>query len=129
VAGVVGLAAWPDDPEPEYHGKKLSAWIDSFWPQPIGVITGVGFSNKPRKAEEAVRHIGTNALPYLLKWLNYERPKWRIAVLHACNELPRWLIKDSFRERILGINPDIRRGGIIGHFGYLAPMQLPHARS
>ena len=30
------------------------------------------------EAAEALRHIGTNALPYLLKWIRYETPSWKV---------------------------------------------------
>ena len=29
------------------------------------------------EAEMAVRNIGTNGIPFLLQWINYEPPTWR----------------------------------------------------
>src|SRR2546423_1833012 len=50
--------------EPEYGGKKLSAWIDLY-------------KIKPEERQEALTHMGTNALPWLLNWFQYERPPWK----------------------------------------------------
>jgi hypothetical protein len=66
------VAFWPGEREPEYSGKKLSEWL----------IEGPFVYDGPRsgmeqEAMEAVRHIGTNALPYLLRWMRYERPPWK----------------------------------------------------
>ena len=46
--------------EPEYGGKRLSEWV-----QVLGARAVNG--GDTHLADEAIRHIGTNALPYLLK--------------------------------------------------------------
>src|SRR2546425_9708416 len=56
--------------EPEYEGKRLSEWVDRY-------ATG---SFNPGESDGAVRHIGTNAVPFLLKWIQYETPGWKAAV-------------------------------------------------
>src|SRR6266480_1197120 len=56
--------------EPEYGGKRLSEWV-----QVLGAHAANG--GDAHLADEAIRHIGTNALPYLLKWLSYETPNWK----------------------------------------------------
>ena len=73
----VGLAVlvWallqPGNHEPTYEGKKLSHWltaaIDHRFSDRQGAI----------QATNAVHHIGTNALPFLLQWMEGEIPKWR----------------------------------------------------
>jgi len=57
--------------EPEYNGVKLSEWVDGL---------GAADSVRPRVAEEAISHIGTDALPYLVKWIQYEPPPSRRAL-------------------------------------------------
>ena len=52
----------PWEREPRYQGRPLSYWL--------------AHNNDP-KVEAALDHIGTNALPFLLKWIRYERPHWR----------------------------------------------------
>src|SRR5437867_9397006 len=44
--------------EPRYHGKTLSKWIRSN-----------GSPTEQIEAEAAIRSIGTNALPFLIRWL------------------------------------------------------------
>jgi len=54
------------DREPIYNGHSLSEWLHAARP---------GYINPPAppaEATAAVRHIGTNALPALLKWASYD---------------------------------------------------------
>src|SRR5512140_1647935 len=49
--------------EPVYQGKTLTYWLSDFWP---------GRKPTPEKLEKdrfAVRQIGTNAIPILLRWI------------------------------------------------------------
>jgi hypothetical protein len=39
----------------------------------------------PSQREEAIRAIGTNALPYLLTWIQYDTPRWKTRVHAALN--------------------------------------------
>src|SRR5580765_5003210 len=70
---VVAAVVFSRPREPEYGGKKLSEWVarqaPSYWAkQPIDIV-----SNRV-VAVRAIRMIGTNAIPYLLKWMRYETP-------------------------------------------------------
>lgn len=85
VCGIVSIAvfAWPKR-EPKYGGRYLSAWLRDYSRyQNMGDV-GPGRS----KAEIAVRHIGTNALPYLLKRIRYERPEWMMKVARGADKIP-----------------------------------------
>ena len=53
--------------EPSYEGRRLSEWIDEYRYQPW-----INFAPGRDAAGDALRHIGTNALPCLLAWLDYE---------------------------------------------------------
>jgi hypothetical protein len=44
---------------------------------------------------DAIRHIGTNALPWLLKWIRYESPAWKHKLIDISKRLPQQL-GDSF---------------------------------
>jgi hypothetical protein len=59
-------AAIAADQEPSYNGRLLSQWLGDLQ---LGQA-GVGVS----PTEAAVRALGTNAIPTLLKWISYERP-------------------------------------------------------
>ena len=73
VACVVWVA-WPEEREPEYQGKKLSEWLLL---HTIYKATNAG-STEP--AATAVREIGTNGLPWLLRAISFEPGKWRQVV-------------------------------------------------
>src|SRR5215510_13709512 len=61
--------------EPEYNGRKLSEWVDDYnrdaW------YSSYRKFHSQVAAEEAIKHAGTNALPWLLEWIQYEPPLWR----------------------------------------------------
>jgi len=74
---ILVLLVWPSEREPEYNGVTLSAWL-------------LRCSTANNQAEsfaavDAIRHIGTNAMPFLIRWIQYE---------------PGW--KDSLSKKILG---------------------------
>ena len=56
--------------EPEYGGKRLSEWV-------IPLALSGNREMPPGESQEAILHLGTNALPYLLKWIRYETPPWK----------------------------------------------------
>jgi hypothetical protein len=69
---------WPRGPkEPEYQGKRLGDWLE------IRAFGG-RYGDPPNfsaagqeEADSAIRHIGTNAIPFLLEWLRYRTPEWK----------------------------------------------------
>src|SRR5216117_1885461 len=72
------LTAWWAFPtrEPVYQGKSLSAWLDQHTrngeilyanPPPGYDIERVKRARAQAEAEIAIKHIGTNALPFLAK--------------------------------------------------------------
>jgi len=64
VIGGIVLLSRPER-EPEYGGKKLSEWVRGWW-------------EEPRQGDEAIRHAGTNALSYFIRWISYEPAPWKI---------------------------------------------------
>jgi hypothetical protein len=74
IGAIAGVAAYgllrPKD-EPKYQGRDLSDWLQEC----SGPFSGG--VHPPCDAEAAVRHIGTNALPYLEKWIVSKPPAWR----------------------------------------------------
>ncbi len=70
LAGVIAKLAVPTEREPEHGGRKLGEWLELYL-QPFDRFTD------GQEAAEAVRHMGTNALPWLLKWTDYEPPGWK----------------------------------------------------
>jgi hypothetical protein len=71
-------------PEPMYHGRSLSRWL---------LLTR---EREYAEAEEAIARIGTNATPYLLKWMRYERPHATQKLASATN----WIRRSAFGEDV-----------------------------
>lgn len=61
------------DKEPTSQGHSLSYWIRRY---------NLNTSDRAQ-AQEAIRQIGTNALPYLLRWIEYKPPGWRLWLTNA----------------------------------------------
>ena len=57
--------------EPTYEGHKLSELVYSYSPYFSGDEAG------RKRAGEAIAHLGTNAVPYFLDWIQYREPRWR----------------------------------------------------
>ena len=80
----LALLAWPREREPEYKGRKLSKWIQDGAMATTSLLSTPPYVLSPklqpadRAAKiEAIQNIGTNALPYLLKWIEAgELPKY-----------------------------------------------------
>lgn len=66
--------------EPRYEGKPLSYWVGSYFLQNPEQI---------EKADEAIRHIGTNAIPYLLEWIPADTSPGKFD--HIINVSETWL--------------------------------------
>jgi hypothetical protein len=67
----LAIFIWPREREPEYNGATLSTWL--------GRVSTSTNQIQLLEASNAVRHIGTNALPFLIRWIQHE-PGWRDAV-------------------------------------------------
>ena len=70
-------------PEPEYKGRPLSYWLvegnpilDDTYPN-FQILEDYLSAFRSPVATEAIQAIGTNAIPYYLKWIRYEAPSWR----------------------------------------------------
>src|SRR5947209_3191320 len=98
LAGVL-VAVFRREREPEYKGKPLSFWVRDLRAQ--------GMPEGHTLADEAILHIGTNALPYLLKWIQYKQPAFKGTVYGAVNLVlnefdPEWELSDEQIVRAWG---------------------------
>jgi HEAT repeat protein len=57
--------------EPSYEGKTLRQLMELSDP-----YYGSRDKAQRRLAAEGIRHIGTNAIPYFLSWIQYDEPAW-----------------------------------------------------
>src|SRR5882672_6888759 len=73
--------------EPEYGGKRLSEWVDpTYWGE-YRFSQGNSIQGMPSEVADAIRHTGTNAVPYLLSWIRYEPPAWKRKSFTIINRL------------------------------------------
>jgi hypothetical protein len=92
LAACVLIGIFNSDPEPSYQGRTLSNWLAN----PTG---------DQDLYVEALRHMGTNALRYLVNWGCTPTPRWRAYIEQLChshkslvpNRLTHWAEKDSAR--------------------------------
>jgi len=77
------MAYWSG--EPRYDGKTLSEWLVVY---DFGRLGSLSFSEAQQRAQVAISHIGTSALPWLVDWIQYEGqrlPWWKDqALIIAC---------------------------------------------
>jgi HEAT repeat protein len=66
--------------EPVYKGRPLSVWLEDYDFSPVVGVT--------HEADDAVRHIGTNAIPALLRLLRRsDPPPWKRELLDLADKL------------------------------------------
>jgi len=83
---VVLCAFFSSPGEPSCQGRCLSQWLDIYREGDSTPALGA-------EPEKAIRAIGTNAIPFLLKWISYEPPAWRLALVRY--DVPDWLREDK----------------------------------
>src|SRR4051812_1919353 len=95
IAAVIAIIIALIPREPKYEGRTLSEWIKEANPRHSA-------HRKQPKDYEAVRHIGSNALPWLIKWISLkDPPAWKLRLLATSQTLPQWM-QDRFVRQILG---------------------------
>lgn len=80
------------DPEPTYAGKRLNQWL--------GQMNQPGWGES-EEAREAIRAIGTNALPFLLEWMDWEPNGLQRLVKSRQDDLPHWMRNHTFIRSVL----------------------------
>lgn len=114
--------------EPGYEGKKLSKWLR--YEGPLGgpaVILWVGgdevtsgriwfTADSYPKYREVMSHVGTNAIPFLMRWVRCERSSWKDKAAAAYKKWPRGL-KAAAVDGWLTYGRDERLAdGVVGGF-------------
>src|SRR5262249_41429791 len=124
-AGLIWGVVWLATPrEPSYRGKTLSEWIVPFCQQ---TAKGLDAPGGPQHYEElepvrnAVRQIGTNAVPFLIARLNH-----REAALHR--EVRQLLEKQPYAALRLA-DPNVRRLERFEHWRFSELMRDQRSRA
>ncbi len=76
--GLFLYAVFAPSSEPSYGGRTLSQWVEMnavWWKYntPEALQQKAMFS-------KAISEMGTNAVPHLVKWIQYEEPSWKRAL-------------------------------------------------
>ena len=79
VALLIVFTSLSGEREPEYKGQTLTYWLGKLAEFP---------SNPENEGLIAIRQIGTNAIPWLTKWVVYEPSKTKLRLLDFAEELP-----------------------------------------
>jgi hypothetical protein len=105
------IAIYSLDDEPRFEGKRLSHWL-ALYDKHAMTQTDPDF----QRAEQAIRAMGTNALPHMLKWIDYEPPAWRRGVRKA---LPAKLAENETLQDMIEGEPNRRAAAAMLGFGIL----------
>src|SRR5262249_53176969 len=85
---ILAFLAFMPSHEPSYDGHPLSFWVAALaTATPIGLDTPTP-RDQLRKATNAIDHIGVAALPFLMKWIQYEPAQWRLKLFYKLNAAP-----------------------------------------
>jgi hypothetical protein len=109
-AGLVLMAVvWAvlRDREPTYDGRTLSEWA--------GLSPG-----REKEGSDAIRHMGTNTFPTILKWLRYKPSPWKVRMLERLMPGPNWI-----RPRFLisWLNDEQAKARVIHTYNVLGVLQ------
>jgi hypothetical protein len=136
------FAFWPAESEPRYNGMKLSEWLARYkapptlisWGRQNGqmIIHEIRLTPGPSKEEaaEAIRQIGTNALPWLVRWVAYEKPAWKNCLLEISTRFSTVFRKaratrKPYPTMIYGESPETRANRAPEAFYLLGRQALP----
>jgi len=134
---VVLVAVWAEEKEPLYQGKKLSDWIRYDGKQHGGVWIVIWPGTAPSghklwtfanpRGDEAVRNLGTNVLPSLVKWVDYKKPRWKTKAAAAYAKQPSKLVPSSIQSWLDYSDRERLADGAAATFMILGPDAAPAA--
>jgi hypothetical protein len=90
---VIALLAYKrNSAEPAYGGHPLSFWV-----------TPLGSNPSPAdeaKARNAIDQIGAAAVPFLVKWIQFDPPRWKRTLAYGLTRTPLPLARNLARRLI-----------------------------
>ncbi len=105
--------------EPVYQGKRLSKWLADF--------NRAGRGQTNQEAEDAIRQIGTNALPFLVADLCRKDSPLKLALMEWYN---KWSsLKFQFKTFADRRGPALMAFYVLGNAGKLGPAAKPYLPS
>jgi len=104
---IFGALLWPREHEPEYNGIPLSGWLkadENYHSAILGIPHNVlpypQYPADGSKSDVAIRQIGTNALPFLVRWIQYKTPLWRRCLIGSIRYWPDRFLKSRWTGRL-----------------------------
>lgn len=114
IAVVLVLTLWRER-QPQFDGLPLSQWIV--------MLDGSDPDISQQQAQLAIRSIGTNGVPFLLKWLRYQERPWRTRLAAQAARLPG-KFGDTVEELVRGRGLE-RQQRAFAALGILGPDAKP----
>jgi hypothetical protein len=97
--------------EPYYNGKPLSHWLLAYWE---------GHEDRDH-AILTLEQLDTNALPYLIEWIEYDPPAWRHAFARRVRSIPLHALFAPVADRIQNTRREQLAESSVTAFACLGP--------
>jgi hypothetical protein len=111
---------------PLYNGHRLSEWVEVFGRLELGMVQVVepagGDLSIYSSANKAITQAGTNAFPYLLKWIQFPGTPWRFRIPGL---LRRVIYSNRKLEDLAVSHNELRKRGAIDAFQLLKTKVTP----
>jgi hypothetical protein len=111
-AVILGALLWPREREPEYNGEPLSSWLAQ---------CNSNSRTEAEGAREIIRQNATSVLPFLVHWIQYEKPSWRKATQRTASKLPPLILNNRCLQWLLEDGAEVRASAAVDGFGVLSP--------
>ena len=116
LALVVGVFVIGHNREPRYRGLTVTEYseiYDRIW---HGELTRPGL----QETGDAFYQMGSNAVPYLLKWIQYRRPQWEENLLKTLDQTPPPFrgLATNFTARRRSLMAKLERRRTAGSWGF-----------
>ena len=97
--------------EPSYQGRRLSQWLDEYEATAFMRVQSTDTKARSQAAHHAVKMIGTNAIPFLIQWLQFTNSPSRDRYNLLLSK--QKLIRFRFETERHANNPALRGFGIL----------------
>lgn len=126
ISALVLILVLTSKPEPSAKGHPLSYWVAvDGGPAVITAPNQVPNQQMVEAAEPAIKQIGTNAIPFFLEWMDYERPRWKLNLLTKARKLPNWVINSGPAKWFFADTKIVRAQAAAFSFRALGPTAEP----
>jgi PBS lyase HEAT-like repeat-containing protein len=111
--------------EPHYNGRPLHYWITA-----LGMLQHIDPNSQVEvlshsRTGNVFRQLDTNALPYLLEWIQYEPSQWRYRLANHVIGLPPQAFFMPLAERIQPQRREVLAEGALIAFDFLGTKATP----